>query len=168
MNPMREIRVEKVVLNIGVGEPGEKLEKCKQLLERITKKKAVKTLAKKRIPEFGIRPGLEIGVKVTLRGNEALQLLPRLLKAVDNTLKREWFDDNGNINFGIPEYLHIPGVAYDPSLGVIGLSVAIKLSRPGFRVERRKYRRAKVGKKHRISREEAINFIVKQFGVRVV
>lgn len=167
-NKMREIRIEKVVLNIGVGEPGEKLEKAKALLERITGKKAVKTFAKKRIPEFGVRPGLPIGVKVTLRKDDALKLLPSLLKAVDNTMKKEWFDDEGNITFGIEEYIHIPNVSYDPSLGVVGLSVTIKLERPGFRVKRRRYRRSKIGKKHKIKKEEAIEFMKQKFGVKVV
>jgi len=167
-NKMREIRVEKIILNIGVGEPGEKLEKAKSLLERITGRKAVKTTAKKRIPEFGVRPGLPIGVKVTLRGERAMKLLPSLLKAIGNTMKKEWFDDEGNINFGIEEYIHIPNVSYDPSLGIIGMSVTIKLERPGFRVMRRKYRRSKVGKKHKIKKEEAIEFMEQKFGVRVI
>ncbi|HDN91048.1 MAG TPA: 50S ribosomal protein L5, partial [Candidatus Aenigmarchaeota archaeon] len=133
-----------------------------------TGKKAVKTFAKKRIPEFGVRPCLTIGVKVTLRKDGGLKLFPPLLKAIDNTKKQEWFDDEGNITFGIEEYIHIPNVSYDPSLGVVGLSVTIKLERPGFRVKRRRYRRSKIGKKHKIKKEEAIEFMKQKFGVKVV
>ncbi|RLG17410.1 50S ribosomal protein L5 [Nanoarchaeota archaeon] len=167
MNPMRQIRIEKVTLNIGAGEPGEKVDLMKELLERITGRKVVKTKAKRRIPTWHLRPGLEIGVKVTVRGKDAKELLKKLLAAVGNKLKRSCFDKFGNVNFGVEEYIHIPGMKYDPKIGMQGLNVCVTLERPGYRVKRRKVKRSKIGKKHLITPEEAMEFMRKEFGVVV-
>src|SRR3989344_1389113 len=105
MNSMKNIRIEKVTLNCGVGEAGDKLDNATKLLEQITGKKPVKTTTMKRIPTWGIRPNLAIGCKVTLRGEEASILLRRLLQAVDNKLPEKKFDNNGNVSFGIEEYI---------------------------------------------------------------
>jgi large subunit ribosomal protein L5 len=168
-NPMRRIRIAKVVINIGVGEPGERLEKAEELLRRLTGvEKVVRTRAKKRIPKWGIRPGLPIGVKVTLRGQKAEEVLNRLLDAVERKIPESSFDDSGNFAFGIHEYIDIPGMKYDPKIGVFGMDVIVNLERPGYRVARRKYRRAKVGKAHRITKDEAIQFAKEHLGVEVI
>ncbi len=164
---MREIRVEKVTLNVGVGEPGEKLERVMNLLKTITGEKPIKTMAKKRIPEWNLRPRLEIGTMVTLRGKKAEDMLVKLFKAVEDKIPAEKFDDNGNLSFGIPEYVYIPGVKYDYTVGIIGLSVAVTLSRPGFNIAKKRFKR-KIGKKHRITKEEAIEFIKKKFNLNIV
>ena len=106
-NPMKEIVIEKVTLNIGIGEAGDRLEKAHILLEKITGKKIVKTSTKKRIPTWGIRPGLTVGVKTTVRGQGAIELLKRLFTAKENRVKPSNFDDEGNLSFGLPEYIHI-------------------------------------------------------------
>ena len=72
-----EIKLEKVVLNIGGVD--EILEKGVILLEKISGNKAVKVKATKRIPTWKVRPGLEVGTKVTLRGEEALAMVKKLL-----------------------------------------------------------------------------------------
>jgi len=165
-NPMREIMIEKVTLNVGVGEAGDKLEKARLLLGRTSGTKVVTTHAKKRIPSWNLRAGLAIGVKTTLRGENAIKLLRKLFKAVDNTINPKQFDNEGNLSFGIDEYIHIPNVKYDPSLGIIGLDVCVTLKRKGgFRTKRKAYRNAKIGKNHRITKEEAIEFFKKNFGV---
>ena len=107
---MEDIIVEKVTMNIGAGEAGDKLEKAVKLLEKISGAKPVKTKTMKRIPTWGLRPNLTIGVKVTSRGKKAEDLLKRLLQAKDNKLKLRSFDKEGNFSFGIEEYLLIPGV----------------------------------------------------------
>ena len=163
---MREIRIEKLTLNIGVGEAGDKLENAFNLMKRITNRKPVKTYAKKRVPNWNIRPGLPIGVKVTLRGKEAEELLKRLFKAVDK-IKMSQFDNDGNLSFGIKEYIHIPGVKYDPHIGIYGMDVCVTLERPGYRVKRRRYLNRKIGKKHKITKEEAAKFFEEKFGVKV-
>lgn len=165
---MKQIGVEKITLNIGVGTTGDKLEKATKLLTTITGEKPVTTKAKKRIPTLGVRPGLPIGCKVTLRGKKAEEVLIRLLKANKNTIKSSKFDNSGNLSFGIVEYIDIPEVEYDISIGIIGLEVAITLERPGFRIKRRTIKAKTIPKKHRITKEEAIEFMKNKFGVKVV
>ena len=114
-NKMREIKIEKVVLSVGA--LGDELEKGVKLLELITERKAIKTLSKKRIPAFGIRPGLEIGAKATLRGKKAEEILKRLLKSIDNQLKEKQIS-NEDFSFGIEEYIEIPGVEYQREIGI--------------------------------------------------
>ena len=86
MNPMKEIRIEKITLNIGVGQAGEKLEKAAKLLQNLADAKVVQTKSKKRIPGWGLRIGLPIGCKVTLRGKKAEEMLSRLLVAIDKRI----------------------------------------------------------------------------------
>lgn len=165
---MREVRVEKVTLNIGVGEGGEKLSKAETLLERLSGQKPCRTQAKKTVREFGMRKGEPVGVKVTLRGRRAEEMLSKLLQAVDNRLPSRCFDGNGNFSFGIKEYIDIPGVRYDPELGMFGMDVCVSLERPGYRVKRRKRRAVKIPKAHAVTREEAIKFATEKLGVTVV
>ncbi len=166
-NVMRQIRIEKVTLNIGVKQPQD-AEKAYKLLEMITNRKPVYTIATKRARTFKVRRGLPIGAKVTLRNKEAEEILKRLLAAKDYKLKASNFDEFGNFGFGIEEYLDIPGMKYDPSIGVMGLDVFVNLERPGYRVKRRKYHRSKIGKNHLITKEEGINFIKEKFGVEII
>ncbi|MCL4376048.1 50S ribosomal protein L5 [Candidatus Parvarchaeota archaeon] len=166
-NKMREIFVEKVTLNIGVGEPGERLEKIKSLLEQISGSKVVKTETKKRIPEWGLRPGLEIGVKTTLRKQAAEDILKRMFTAVENAIKESNFDEKGNLSFGIKEYIHIPGAKYDYTIGIVGLSVNVTLSRKGFGITRKR-NKSNIGKSHLIKKEEAVEFIKNKYNVKVI
>lgn len=167
-NLMREIKIEKITLNIGAGEAGEKLNKAKKILEKITNSKALETITMKRIPSWGIRPKLPIGCKVTLRGKRAEEVLLRLLKAIDNKIDEKKFDNAGNFSFGIPEYIDIPGVEYDPSIGIIGLEVAITLERPGYRIKRRRIKNKKISFNHLIKKEEAVDFIKNKFNVEII
>ncbi len=162
---MRELRIEKVSINIGVGEAGDKLNKAKKLLERLTGKKAVITKGKKKIPSLNVRPGLPIGVKITLRKG-VNDLLKRLIEAKEMIIPKKSFTNRG-VSFGIDEYLHIPGVEYDPELGIMGMDVTVVLSRPGFRVSKRKLKKTHVGKNHLISVDECIEFMKKNYGVIV-
>lgn len=164
---MRTIRVEKITLNMGTGEPGAKLEKAKKLLKTITGMKPISTVTNKRIPTWKIRPGLEIGCKVTVRGEKAKELLKRLFQGAGNKISDQKFDKQGNFSFGIKEYLDIPGIKYDAEIGVIGFNIAVTLTRPGFRIEKRKLRSRSIPKTHRITKEEAIEFVKKEFNVAI-
>ena len=137
-NAMREIKVEKVTLNIGAGKDNIKLEKGIKLLKNLTEGVPVKTFTNKRIPEWGLRPGLPIGCKITLRKEKVKGIIPRLLDAKEFMLKETNFDNFGNISFGIPEYIDIKEAKYEPEIGIMGLEVCITLERPGFRIKRRK------------------------------
>lgn len=166
-HPMKRIYIEKVVVNIGVGEGGERLEKARALLEELTGQKPSVRKAKKSIKEWNVRRGEPIAVAVTLRRDKAVQFLARALTAVNNRVKASSFDDRGNICFGIKEHIMLPGVKYDPAVGVWGMDVCIRLAKPGLRVQLRRRRRSEVGKDQIVTREEAIEFFQKILGVQV-
>lgn len=167
MSQMKNIKVEKVTLNIGAGKDQPRLEKGMVLLGMIANSTPIKTVTNKRIQEWGLRPGLPIGCKLTLRKEKASKLLPRLLEAVENRLRNSQFDDNGNIAFGIPEYIEIPGIKYDPKIGIMGLQVCVTLERPGYRIKKRKLLARKIPARHRISKQEAISFMSENFMIKV-
>jgi len=164
-NKMREIKVAKVTVNMGVGPEQNEMKTGQKIIEKITGSKAVQTKCKVRQPKWGIRPGLPIGLKVTLRNQKAGEFLKRALAAKENTLTKKCFDNQGNFGFGIHEYIDMPGVKYDPSLGVRGFDVLVTLERPGYRIKRRKIQTRKVGRNHLIGKNDAMAFVQKQFGV---
>lgn len=164
---MREIRIEKVTLNVGAGKDEEKLKKGKKLLKIITGIDPVNTQTNKRIPSWGLRPGLAIGAKITLRYKQAREILKKLLESQDNTLSLDNFDEQGNLAFGIAEYIDIPGINYDPEIKIIGLEAAVTLERPGFRIKKRRIKKRFISKNHQISKQESIEFMKKEFGIKI-
>ena len=167
MNSMRNIKLGKVTLNIGAGTNTAKLDKGIKLIHHIAGRKPVKTFTTKRIPTWGVRPGLPLGCKLTLRKKPAREVLTRLLQAKENKLSSKQFDDLGNVAFGIHEYIDIPGAKYDPDVGIMGLEVCVTLERAGFRIKKRRTRKSTIPKTHTIKREEAIDYLKKEFGVVV-
>lgn len=161
------ISIDKVTINIGVGEAGDKLDKAYTLLERLTGQKPVKTAAKTRNPTFKIRKGLTIGVKVTLRKNKANDFLKRSLEAVGKKLSRNSFDTVGNFSFGVKEYIDIPGAVYDSAIGMYGMDVCVTLYKTGYSIKDRKRAKAVIPVGNRIKPEEAAEYISKKFGVVV-
>ena len=167
-NLMKKISLAKVVLNMGIGKSGDPIEIGKKALGQITGKKPNARNAKKSQRDWGIRKGEPIGVAVTVRGNDATELLKKLLVAKDNQINERAFDNEGNLSFGIKEHIDIPEIKYDPNIGILGLEVSISLTRPGFNVRLRSTRKTKVGNKHRITKNDAIKFLTEEFGVKVV
>ncbi len=167
-HPMRAIFIEKVVVNIGVGTSGEKLEKAAKVLEELTEQTPSLRKARKSIKEWGVRKGEPIGVVVTLRRSKAIWFLLRALAAVDFTLRESQFDNMGNVSFGIREHILIPGARYDPNLGIWGMDIAVRLARPGYRVMYRRRCRQKIGSKQRVTKQEAIEYFRNVLGVKVV
>jgi len=165
MNRMREIRIEKVTVNVGCGGDLDKIERAKKLLEWLTNQKPVITYSKKR-STFGIAKGKPVGVKVTLRRKKAEEFLKKVLEAKKNTINSSQISD-GTFSIGVAEYIELPGVKYQHEIGSLGFDVCVTLERPGYRVKRRKVRKAKIGKKHIISRED-ITAWLKERGVNVV
>ena len=163
MNKMQEIKIEKLTFNIGVGDSGTKLDKATKLLTILTGQKPIPTKAKKRIPTWGLRPGLTIGSKVTLRKNQDA-MLKKMLESRGNKLSENTIGA-GTFSFGIPEYIQIPDAKYDVEIGIMGLSVAATLERPGFRIKKR-LNKCKIAKKHLISKEDTINFLKTRFNVQ--
>jgi len=164
-NKMREIEIEKVVLSVGA--LGDELNKSAKLLEIITGRKSVKTHARKRIPAFGIRPGLEIGAKVTLRGKKAMGLLKNLLAAIENKLLEKQIG-NEDFSFGIKEYIEIPGMEYQREIGISGLSVTVVFKRKGKRVQIKKIKRGKIPQRQRVTKQEIILYLQDKFKTEIL
>ena len=167
-HPMRKPRIEKVVVNLNVGKSGEPLEKANKVLEEITGHVPVKKRAKKSIRDFGIREGEAIAVVVTLREEEAIGFLKKVFPVVDNKLSKRSFDVRGNFSFGLKEHIEIPGVKYDPEIGIFGMDICVTVNRPGHRVTTRKRQSKPIGLKHVLTPEESMLFIKQTVGVELV
>jgi large subunit ribosomal protein L5 len=164
---MRNIIITKVVINIGVGKSGEAVERARKVLDQITGQKPSQRKAKKSIRDFGIHKGEPIGLVVTIRGDATKELIGRLLTAREKKMAQSSFDDRGSVSFGLKEHIEIPGIRYDPEIGIWGMNVSVLLERPGSRVSRRLHRPGRVGKKHVVGREEAMDYFRKEFGVNI-
>ncbi len=168
-SPMLVPRISKVTVNISVGGSSERLEKAIRVLRMLTSQEPSIRRARQTIKEFGISRGQPIAAVVTLRGEKALEFLRKALYAVNFTLKQSSFDPFGNVAFGIKEHIALPGVKYDPELGIFGMDVALTFERPGYRVmRRRRCKRPSVPRRHRVTREEAMLMLELLFGVRIV
>jgi len=167
-HPMLKPRIEKVVVNLNVGKSGEPLEKANRVLEEITGQTPVKKKAKKTIRDFGIREGESIAVVVTLRKQQAIDFLKKVLPVVDNKVARRAFDVRGNFAFGLKEHIEIPGVKYDPEIGIFGMDICVSVNRPGQRIKIRKRQSKPVGPKHLLTPEESIVFVKQTLGVEIV
>ncbi|MEB3816884.1 MAG: 50S ribosomal protein L5 [Desulfurococcales archaeon] len=168
-SPMRKPRIAKVTVNISLGYSGERLVKAAKLLEELTGQKPVFRKAKRTIRAFGVRKGENIAVMVTLRGQRAIEFLKKALEAVGRRLKVSSIDQHGNVSFGIEEHILIPGVRYDPELGILGMDVAITIERPGHRIVRRKrMRKSHIPLRHRVKPEETMILLSQLLGVEWV
>ncbi len=168
MAGMRDIRIEKVVVNVGVGEAGEKLVKAQKVIELVTKQKSVQTLSHQAVRDWGVRRNMPIGTRVTLRGTSAEAFLKSALEIRNNRLPGYSFDPRGNFSFGIQDYTDFPGMKYDPEIGVFGMDVSVSLMRPGWRVSRRASRARPIPRRHRVSRDDGIQFMKDRFKLEVV
>ena len=162
---MRRPRIEKVVVHMGVGQGGRELGQAEEILADIVGQQPVRTTAKKTEPEFGIREGDPIGAKVTLRDTDATEFLSTALELVD--LDRRQFDDTGNFSFGIDDHTDFPDQEYDPTIGIYGLDVTVNLVRPGYRVSKRDHASRPIPTNHRLSVDDAIQYITNTFDVEV-
>ncbi len=160
-NPMQEVRISKMVINIGSGSDEKQNAAARKLLELITGKKPADELSKKRRPAFKITKGQKIGAFVTLRGKDADDLLKRLLDAVDNRVKDTSITPN-SLSFGIKEYIDIRGIKYDPAIGMLGMNVNVAFRRRGTRVITRKRLASSIPKRHAVVAPDTIKELVKK------
>ncbi len=167
-NPMRRILVDKIVVNIGVGQAGEQLIKGEKVLEMITGRKAARTRSKTQNKELGIRVGMPIGAKVTLRGRAAEEFLKTALYIRNNKINWYSFDQEGNFSFGVPDYTNFPNQKYNPEIGIFGMDVCVTLRRPGGRVSMRRRAKGHIPRSHRINAQEAQSWLVEKFSAEVV
>ena len=91
-----------------------------------------------------------------------------VLEGIGRNIKPTQFDAQGNLSFGIKEHIDIPGMRYNPDIGIFGMNVNITFEKPGYRISRRKIQQKKVPQKHRISKEETMKFMEENFNVNYV
>ncbi len=167
-NMMQEVLIDKLVVNMGVGESGVRLNNAEMILEEITGQKPVRTISSRSRQPFNIKKGESIGCKVTLRKDLAEKFLKGALSVNDNMLSDYQFDVTGGFSFGVEEHTDFPGLEYDPDIGLFGMDVSVSLRRRGYSISKRKQNRKKLPTKHRVTQEGAMQFVKQEFGVTIV
>ncbi len=133
-NDMQIPKLEKVVLNMGVGEAVKESRKIKSAVEEmavIAGQQPVIMRARKSVASFRVREGMTVGVKVTLRGNRMYEFLDRLVTVAlprvrdFRGLSSSSFDGRGNFNMGLKEHIVFPEVDYDKVEDIRGMDIAV-------------------------------------------
>ena len=166
VNPMRQIRVDKLVVQCCVGGEGDQLTKAAKVVQQLTEQQPSFGKSRLTVRGFGIRRGQKISAKVTVRGEKAMDIIEKALRVKSYELPESCFSQEGNFGFGITEHIDL-GLKYDPSIGIFGMDFFIVLSRPGNRVAKRKHNQTRIGAPHKISKQEAIEFATQKFEVNV-
>lgn len=161
-------KIEKVTINIGVGEAGERLKKAETVLESITGHKPIETLSRTTSKDWGLRKRMPIGCKITLRGTGADEFLKEALSTRENKMADYSFDDEGNLSFGIPDHTLFKSQKYDPNIGIYGMDICITMKKHGYRVKYRRIQARRIPHRHRVKKEETVKFFSETFNVEVI
>lgn len=138
-NIMQVPKLEKIVLNMGLGEAVQNPKIIEGAVEELTKiagQKAVVTKAKKSIATFKLREGMPIGCRVTLRGDKMYAFLSKLVNIAlprvrdFRGMSPKWFDGRGNYSLGVKEQIIFPEIDYDKIDKIKGLNITIVTSAP--------------------------------------
>lgn len=167
-NPMKNPHIVKCVVNIGVGKGGEELRKARKVIEMVTGQEPVDTISKITNADLDVREDQPVGTKVTLRGTKAYEFLKEAFWVKEDMILEDSFDEYGNFSFGISDYTDFKGKSYNPNIGIFGMDISVELARKGQRVKRRVKQPKRIPDKHRLTKQEGIDFVEKAFGVEVL
>merc|ERR1712110_147000 len=165
-NAMRKVECDKLIINIAVGESGDRLTKAVRVLQQLSDQTPVENFARYTVRTFGIRRNEKIACHVTVRGDKATDLIERGLKITDYEISSKHFSDSGNFGFGVNEHIDL-GLKYDPATGIYGMDFYVVLRRAGFRTSKKKRKRGRIGVSHLVTKEDAMEFVRQKFNAEI-